>query len=693
MEIGNVTELQLATLLFDEQCELCHSQNLAWLDIFLCKRFCTACRKANRVKLSDIDRLYPEFHIAVAEAVPTTFSPDGGNAGSGRERYSTYNHLQVANEQLEYLELLDATHQPLNDEQADEGVAGQGLASTSNVSVSRAGRLRSNCARISCAVDSDTSGEPYKKLKRARQLKAHRGTSARQLGSQMQQEVYESFSPRVREYLATQQDRNDKWKKYARILSALLDDIHKMLGQGRRAAAYAQESAMKERRKTIEAELAQEGFECSLFDGDTFYASDLLSVPSAFTAEEWKRTKGKLKRLAGLSVATRIWKRALDAFRRETIARERAQAVVIAEGRLARLEAGENDASGSCDGSNLDMSNVQRLKKWKVDILVRPKRIPTRVWNYVLPHLRDFASSFSDTVVSRTIKADLSILSAQQMIVKYDYFRNKYQQILDMQSTESRRHSIPQFYRFLYLPTVEQLWSQNPLFAARSDNQTEKDRADKIYEARFDDIVEDIQQYAIDTHVHVISILLSATTNKAPAEIDKLDLVHCLCDAEREKPTAYVDHNFFSRPSSYVICAICKGYLGSLDDVLRHLHDRHNGRPYSYVALPSPKPFFPFELSVQASKALSEMFKLACCSIRKEPTADVVDNAFKGKMLEWRNQPRELGKKSVPAESWREIVCRIHRIVSKTAKSGQILDKPILKLRRKTAREMMQLNS
>jgi len=175
------------------------------------------------VKLTDVEKLYPDFHAATSQAVRTTrFAPQRDRYPMSAQ-YALYEDLRTVNEHLEHLELLDAANQPLSDEEDDEedDGGGGGGAGSSSVSTTRSGR-RTTRTKVNYAVEEISHKERSKKLKTANRLKRSWRPAARQRGARLDAEVADSFSPRVNEYLKKQKERNQEWEKVGCCFLSLL---------------------------------------------------------------------------------------------------------------------------------------------------------------------------------------------------------------------------------------------------------------------------------------------------------------------------------------------------------------------------------------------------------------------------------------------------------------------------------------
>ena len=227
-----------------------------------------------------------------------------------------------------------------------------------------------------------------------------------------------------------------------------------------------------------------------------------------------------------------------------------------------------------------------------------------------------------------------------------------------MQTTKARKFFLPIFDRFLHLPTVKQLYWNNPLYGVQGETKEKKEKADKIWEKKLDEILEECEQYGVDAVTHAAEILLSLYEDSEEEELAKLDLVHLISDAERKKADALVPKNFFRQPSSYLICGICRCYMGSLPSVLSHQHDKHNAlNPHLFLspASLSSVDLHPVEISIQAAVALDGVFQIARLSPETHRTLDDLKQTFKGKRLDWHNAPG--GRiKTFKAREWKTMV-------------------------------------
>ncbi|GAA5964077.1 hypothetical protein JCM3765_000893 [Sporobolomyces pararoseus] len=705
VELDNVTEQQLATLLFDKRCESCNVGKVERPDLYLCKRFCPACREANWVKVNDIEKLYPDFHAAVSQAVPTTNFSAKNDSWRISTAFAAYDDLRNVNEHLEHLELLDAANQPLTDEEEDdEGDSEEGSASTSSGSRTRAGG-RSTRTRINYAVDADSSKETSKKLKRANRLKHSWRPYRKQLGAQLEAQINQSFSPRVQEFLKKQKEHFEEWQILASKLTDSLSSIEAILKTEAAESEVALRKAVQLRRSSIESKLRKKGFKRWSFNDSIWINNDLVRSSRLLTDEEWMKIKKRLKKLAGQGIANQLWREALADARRVVEKKKQSEVLEAAKKKLARLQAVKDVGDDEEEDDELDSDEEgeeeeqQMSEAWKAKVLKKPKKLSTKVWKYVRPHLEDLASSQVDredspssstSFTPQITKEDnaLRLLSYDQAQAKLNFFSDKYQKIVDLQPSSDQQFALPLFSRFLHLPSVKELYYSNPFYGAQSKVKAEKEKADKVWEKKLEEILEECEQYGVDTLAHVVETVLSTTTNIDPKKLSRLDITHLLSDAELEKPNALIDGNFFSRPSSFVICGICRYALGPVDSIHEHQHEKHTSRYATLSSSPSRSELFPLELSIEASCAVSAVFEVADVKMDNRFAMQEVKAALEGKILLWDNQPKGLGKKSTKAEDWKELVCKIHRTALEEERQGRVLAAPILVLRNKSAREI-----
>ncbi|GAA5981707.1 hypothetical protein JCM5350_000462 [Sporobolomyces pararoseus] len=705
VELEGISEQQLATLLFDKRCESCNAGEVKRPDLYLCKRFCPACRESNWVKVTEIEKLYPDFHAAVSEAVPITNFSAKNASYQISAGFASYDDLRRVNEHLEHLELLDASNQPLTDDEEDEeGDSGEGTVGTSNGSRTRTGS-RSTRTRVNYAVDTDSNKETSKKLKRANRLKQSWGVYSKQLGAQLEAEVNDSFSPRVREYLKKEKERFKEWQNYASKLTSCLRPIETVLEAEATNSKIALRNAVQNRRSLIESKLRKKGFKRWSFNDEVWINHHLVNSPKLFADQEWMKIKKRLKQISGQAIANQLWREARSTARQVNEQKKYSEVLEAAKKKLARLQAvkdedddkGEEDEGGSDSEEEREEEEQQVSEAWKAKVIKKPKKLSDRVWKYVLPHLEQLAAQVDDedspTDKSRKTLAAiernaLSLLSYDQVQAKLDYFSEKYQKIIDLHPSFDQQFSLPLFSRFLHLPSVSNLYYSNPFYGAHSKVKSEKEKADKVWEKKFDEILEECEQYGVDTLAHAVETILSTTTDIDPEELSRLDITHLLSEAELEKPNALIDENFFSRPSSFLICGLCRNSLGPIESILEHQHQHHKSRHPNLSSSLSQAKLFPLELSIEASCAVSAVFEVADVQMDDDSAMKDVVAALKGKILVWSNQPKKLGKKSIKAELWKELVCKIHQTALTEERQGRVLAAPILVLRNKSAREI-----
>ncbi|GAA5899811.1 uncharacterized protein JCM6883_005994 [Sporobolomyces salmoneus] len=716
IDIGDVTEPQLANLLFNRECESCGEGVVQTPDLYLCVRFCPACRESNWVKVEDISKLYPDFHPATAQAVSTTNFAAKNDRYRKTAAYTLYNELQKVNEELEHLELLDAMEQPLasededNDGESEEG--GGGGASGSTGRNTRIGG-RSTRGKINYAVDVDTTAETAKKKKRSQRFKRSWRTYTRNFGERLEEQVIESFSPRIREYLLKQKERHSKWKKVANALVRILAAFEDVLEDERKFAFVSTRKAVQKRRSSIERKLKKKGFKRTDFSDDVWIENPLVNSPSVLGSKEWRKIKKRLTKLAGQSIANQLWQSAVTAARNRFENEKETKVREAAARRLARLEAMEDDAGAEEEeeddeddsGDDLEEGEGGERKDWKQKLLSKPQSVPKKVWRYVLPHLEQLVTSEvnlaevdpssskglsnSRKKVEPAERDRLSMLTYEQRQHKNNFFKAKYEKIVEMHETPEERSVLPLYSRFLHLPAVKELYYDNPLYATQSNVEEERVKADRIYEKKLDEILEEVAQYAVDIVVYVVETVLTATGEMDEEEVANLDIVELLGNVEQGKmtPNRLIDGQFFNRPTSFVFCGLCHGKFGAFSTVLEHQHDRHGDKNASLPYSPTRAQLFPLELSIQASIAVSAPLEVTDVDPKSDDPVNKLNDAVKGKMLVFDNQPKGWGKKSVKGEDWNDLLLRVHQIAEAEDKKGAILPAPTLILREKNGRE------
>ncbi|GAA5892863.1 F-box protein [Sporobolomyces salmoneus] len=725
IDIGDISERQLANLLFNKECENCGKGVVKIPDVYLCKRFCPACRESNWIKIEDIPKNYPDFHAATPQAVAITQFSAKDDRYQGSSSYALYTELHDVNEELASLELLDAPIRPLADEQQEEEDAedesGEGGASGSTGRKSRSGG-RSSRGKVNYAVDSDEDSSTSKKLIKARRFKRYGSRYYLEVAHELEEEVMQSFSPSVKEYLKKQTERHEKWEKVAARLVELHNAWNTILATERKAAIASSRLAVQKRRATIERKLMKKGFKRENFSDEVWTQSSLVNSPTVLGDEEWSRIKKRLKKLAGHSIANQLWQTVLDAARQRFEGEEQVKVRQAAAKRLARLmendqeeeeggdvdddddNVGEEEAS---EGESSRNENEGGKKDWKKKLLAKPKSVNKKdgkVWKYVLPHLEKLTSAEvnlaevnphssqkSRRKVEPVERNPLSILTPDQLEYKNNFFKEKYDKIVDMYDTPEKQSLLPLYSRFLHLPTVKDLYYENPLYATQSNVPVERQKADAIWAQKLDEILEEIAQYAVDARVYFVETVLTATGEMDEEEVAKLDTVELLGNVEQGKQTRLVDAAFVHRPSSFVFCGLCGKRFGEFARILEHQHEAHNHRSASLPYSPTRDELFPFELSIQVSIALSALLDVTNVDLNSDRPVRAIKKAVKGKTLVWSNQPPGLGKKTAKGEDWASLLGRIHRRAkAEDEKEGGILAAPVIVLRKKNGREQYQ---
>lgn len=357
-----------------------------------------------------------------------------------------------------------------------------------------------------------------------------------------------------------------------------------------------------------------------------------------------------------------------------------------AERKLARLEAldredhdqNSEDRDETEEGDDLDDDGG----KWREEILSKPKTISKKgalirlcdcsvqhvssiarplVWKYILPPLQkrvEAELSHSDDDEGASVERNpLSMLSEEGRQHKKVFFAEKYRKMFDMQET----NLFPLFSRFVHLPTVKELYFGNPLYATRSNVKQEKVKCDRIWEMKFDDILEEAQEYAADAVVHVVKTVLAATGQVPEEDLEQLDVLELVGDDDQTKPKR-VDDGFFTRPTSFVFCGECHSFFGNADEVFAHQHDDHNS-PLTARLAPSlsKAQLFPIELSIQASIAVSAMFEVAQVDPEGKDAEKKFDRKIGNQMLVWENMAPGKGRKACKGSDWADLVRALTR--------------------------------
>ncbi|KPV74052.1 uncharacterized protein RHOBADRAFT_54617 [Rhodotorula graminis WP1] len=256
----------------------------------------------------------------------------------------------------------------------------------------------------------------------------------------------------------------------------------------------------------------------------------------------------------------------------------------------------------------------------------------------------------------------------------------------------SARPFVPLFIDFLVLSSVKALWQDE---AIKLDDTT--------WAEHLDDIKDELDQYRLDIALHAHDLIVAAAHDpdepSSPAP-------------EEQEPN--LSNDFWLLATSFVGCGIVDCHLsasktgpgpapatrssrqaaaderaapvGSLEEVLRHMHAWHNGD--TFIAKPkrfNDEPRLPVSLSLEVSCAVGALLDLA----KLDPataTADHLD-AFTAIVSEylWDNSPSHksfptMWRSRKPDKTWLELLRAVKINVDRAAKLSppESLDPPVI---------------
>lgn len=167
---------------------------------------------------------------------------------------------------------------------------------------------------------------------------------------------------------------------------------------------------------------------------------------------------------------------------------------------------------------------------------------------------------------------------ASQQQSRQAKLKGRYNKLRTSLATEELRNSVPLFSDFLHLPSVKTMWE--------SDKSSQDDAT---WQENLEAVMEELDEYRVDVRLETIRTILRATTTMSEEEVDNNDSDELISDQ-------YGDA-FFKLATSMLVCNLPKcahkkrhsygqpywGYyqekiphfIGPLDKLLEHHHDRH----------------------------------------------------------------------------------------------------------------------
>ncbi|GAA5836503.1 hypothetical protein JCM9279_000409 [Rhodotorula babjevae] len=270
----------------------------------------------------------------------------------------------------------------------------------------------------------------------------------------------------------------------------------------------------------------------------------------------------------------------------------------------------------------------------------------------------------------------------------------------------SARPFVPLFIDFLALSSVKALWQ---------DETVKLD--DATWSEHLDDVKEELDQYRLDLAMHARELIAAAahdpdepSSSSAAPDEDEFDL----------------SDDFFKLASSLVSCGVPDCHLsasrtgagpapvarsaqqsaedederampvGSLENVLRHLHKEHNGATFITTAKHfGDEPRLPLSLPLEVSCAVSALLDLA----KLDPATATFDDlgAFTAIVREykWENSPKHrwFSAWRDPEKPWLDLLCVVKIEADRAAKLSppQSLDPPIIACTLRDPRDWQRL--
>ncbi|GAA6061488.1 hypothetical protein JCM10212_002567 [Sporobolomyces blumeae] len=187
--------------------------------------------------------------------------------------------------------------------------------------------------------------------------------------------------------------------------------------------------------------------------------------------------------------------------------------------------------------------------------------------------------------------------------------------------------------------------------------------ATKVTRAQMHDAVEwleaDLNDWSVDTRLAAIQLVLARTLDME--EDEELD-----SDADAYDDDSF-DDGFFNLAASFLCCDIpgCSTpFFGSLLGLFAHQHQQHTQLLPTH---PDKATHARFSLPLEVATAMSAIFEL-CDLDDATATGEMVDEAMRGKQLQWENLPS--GGAGRKQDDWRKVIARIKVEADKCAKKG-----------------------
>ncbi|GAA5892407.1 hypothetical protein JCM8208_005814 [Rhodotorula glutinis] len=267
---------------------------------------------------------------------------------------------------------------------------------------------------------------------------------------------------------------------------------------------------------------------------------------------------------------------------------------------------------------------------------------------------------------------------------------------------------MPLFIDFLVLSSVKALWH---------DETVKLDAA--TWYAHLDDIKEELDQYRLDLAMHAHELIVAVARDSDEPSSSSSPLT-----PDEVEPD--LSDEFFELVSSFVGCGVPDCHLsssktgpgpapvapsaqqpvgsargasvGPLEEVLRHLHARHNGATCISTAKHfNDEPRLPLSLPLEVSCAVSALLYLAKLDSATATAADL--DAFNdiAKLYDWDNSPSRKWFSAThrwsSVKGWRDLLCAVKVCADRAAKRSppQSLDPPIIACTLHDARDWHRL--
>ncbi|GJN93485.1 hypothetical protein Rhopal_006542-T1 [Rhodotorula paludigena] len=612
LEGADVDLIKLAAVMFDTHCQYC-DKSVDRGDRYLLIALCVDCRTANLVSQADVGKgkEWQDLHPATLQALVGTYRKSRPIIFIAQRSKLTFEALH----KRWYLRAhIHAASEALESIQIEDDLEANQPLTSSSLEMS----------------------DMHKKLSAVRKGKRSWRTYKQKEAREVEADIMGGWSPGVKAFVlerGEKQKERDKLAEWIRQNDAhLFDEI-----RAEKMARLGFENRMcVGRRENLEERVVESGVFTSVPCKDmSWYTHPLVIKPEPVTDKIWQAISPTLFRILGRIVARNVYIRC---------------------GKKKRqLDADSDD-------------EVDLLKR-------RPKSVSAAGWKYVRPELADVIKEEKVRAVERQklvaeLKAKAPKISPAQQNAKDSFFTERYKKIKTMQPSKAAAATLPRLGDFLSLPSVESLYQDIQFGTSSKDAKIEED-IETWGKEHLDDVLDDMQSFAVDTRFEALKLILAATSEDPDAALEGLDI-----DALQD-----YDDDFFLRPSSWLSCGLCTFKFGPLPAVLQHIHDEHPlvSPPFRDVIRPPM-----LELSLEVACAFSAVLELAGfdgddCEVTSDELTDKLDDH----MLLYENAPKGVKKRG----TWIQLIQRITLEARKEHKQDRVLDVPVIVLKNLTGRE------